>query len=127
MTRTDSLDRRGQPPLGNALIKNHPDIVKILSRGKDFKSELTNNIAAIRNHREIIAFIIKEVDYENWRCQGHILFKSAAERNDKEILAILIEKGVENDYVKDDCGGTSESEKDSDEDSDVDSDEGDGS
>ena len=121
------LDRRGQSPLGNALLKNHPDIVKILPRGKDCNSELINNISSIHNHREIVRFIIEEVDFENWRCQGHILIKSAAERNDKEMMAILIEKGVQDDYVKDDCDGTSESEEDSDEDSDVNSDGDDGS
>ena len=98
-----------------------------MSRGKDCSSELTNNIAAIHNHRDIVRFNLEEVDYEYWKCQGHILFKSAAERNDKEMMAILIEKGVKDDQVKNYCGGTSESEADSDEDSDVNSDEDDGS
>jgi len=122
---TDILDKRGHSPLGNALVKNHPEIVKIISRGKDCTSELTSNISAISNHREVVRFIIEEVDFEHWRHQGNILLKSAAERNDKDMSAILIEKGVQSEYIKDDFVETSDSEEDSDEDSDVNSDEDD--
>ena len=125
----DIVDKRRNTPLTIALIKNKPEVVKILTRRKSvtlegrksINTELTDNLAAISNHREIVRFIVEEVSFDLWKNAAPTLLRSAVRRNDKDMVAYLVDRGIVNDEFVTECEDTTDSEADSDDDSDVDS------